>query len=204
MGIRIKLIIPALFAFLAFAAILHFYWAPRFYDHAKKDFISRMMSELSVLENTLARHLASGDYSALYASLHYQEKLHDRSWKYLILYDEDQKQVYPLEPFDKDKICGTKGFDIPLTYRIQFNGTFFGQIELGSNWFERYAQERLRIRELEIYLFISLAFLFLTQMYWEYRVVSRPISDLNRVTEKLSRGDFMPSFPRPPGMKSGV
>ena len=202
-GIRIKLIIPALAAFLVFAAILHFYWAPRFYHRAKEDFISRMVSELSIMENNLARHMASGDYSALYASLHYQETLHDKNWEYLILYDENQKQVYPLEPFDTKNIRGTKSFDIPLEHRIEFNGIFFGKIKLVANWFERYTRERLRIRELEIYLFISLAFLFLTQLYWEHLAVYRPISDLNRATEKLARGDFCALLPPDSGDEIG-
>lgn len=203
MGIHVKLTIPAVAAFLVFAAILHFYWAPRFYDHARAEFINGMMSELAVLENDLARHLASGDYSALYASLQYQEKLHDKSWKYLILFDEDQKQIYPLDLLNPEETDGMRDFDILLEHRIEFKDIVFGRIELGANWFERYVQESRRITELEMYLFVSLAVLFLTQLYWEYRAISRPISDLNRATERLAQGIFQPSFPRPPGMRSG-
>ncbi len=196
MGIRIKLIIPAVAAFFVFAGVLHLYWAPRFYEHARHDFVKRMASELAVLENELVRHLLSGDYSALYANLHYQEKRHRSDWIYLILYDDAKKQIYPLGIMNTQKIYSVKKFDIPLEHFLSFNGRTLGRIELGANWYEEYQDARYRIRELEVYLALTLTFLFLTQIYWEHRVISRPISELNRATERLSREDFSAVLPR--------
>ena len=80
MGIRFKLIVPILAAYLIFAGILHFYWALKLYDNSKKEFIFHAKNDFSIMEGDIVRHLLSRDYSALFASLDIQaNKNKDRS-----------------------------------------------------------------------------------------------------------------------------
>ena len=100
MGIRGKLTLPILVAFLVFAGILRFYWAPQQHNYAREAFISQMTKEFSAMESDLIRSLLTRDYSALFATLDAQIKNNSGNWTHLSLYNEKNKRIYPLFPED--------------------------------------------------------------------------------------------------------
>jgi len=193
MGIREKILIPMLLAFLLFATILHFYWAPQQYQQNRKDFISQMHKELTAMHSDLIRNLLTQDYSALYASLDAQRQSNRKFWALFTLFDEKGNRIYPL--FTEDDIYQNNVFYIPLKHELKLEGESLGHIEVYLNWQETYNRSKASIEELEIFLLCTAFLLILFTMYWQNKIIRLPLLNLKKATEKMINGNFNSKLP---------
>lgn len=193
MGIRGKLILPILFAFIVFAAILHYYWAPLQVNHARDIFVQQAGKELTAMESGLIRNLLTRDYSALFATLDIQKKLHRDNWSQLRLYNEDNKRIYPLYEEASDKI--DHSFHIPYRHELKLNGDRLGYIDLYLNWRNEYESTNQRILQLELFLILTAFLLSVLLLAWQHKSVVSPINKLQEMAERMARGDFNISLP---------
>jgi len=193
MGIRFKLILPIVIAFIIFAAILHYYWAPKLYENSKQEFIFHAKKEFSIMEGDIARHLLARDYSALFASLDRQVEQNKGLWVNLTLYDDNGKTIYPL--FPKDPRTKQHDFYLPLNYPIKQDDSSLGNISVSLNWQKKYQQTQTQVDELEEFLFITAIILFLFVLYLQNRFVRKPLLSLLAATEHMSEGNFNAQLP---------
>jgi diguanylate cyclase (GGDEF)-like protein len=193
MGIRGKLILPILFAFIGFAAILHYYWAPLQVNHGRNIFMQQAGKELTAMESGLIRNLLTRDYSALFATLDAQSKLHKDNWSQLRLYNEDSKKIYPLYEKSLDKM--DHSFHIPYRHELKLNGDTLGYIDLHLNWQHEYESTNQRILQLELFLILTAFLLSVLLLAWQHKSVISPINKLQEMAERMARGDFSISLP---------
>ncbi|MFK5984376.1 MAG: response regulator [Pseudomonadota bacterium] len=195
MGIRTKLIFPAVIAFIIFASILHWYWAPKLFNYARSDFIEQMKNEIAVIENNIARNLIAGDYSALNSSLDYQKSLHHSNWKDLTLYTENLKQIYPLSKKDIEPKKNSQDYLIKIHHPIKHENEVLGYLSLHLNWTKSYNRTRERVSELELFLLGTVLLLFAFDLLWQNKFIRLPLLHLQKATEKLAKGDFESRLP---------
>jgi len=196
MGIRSKLFLPAFIAFILFASILHWYWAPKLFSYARDDFIAQMQNELALVKSDLARHLLAGDYSALFFSLDYQQRLHQKNWTHLTLFDENMKQIYPLFNKHSKVLSENHEFHIPVKYPIIHEAQTLGYINLHADWNEQYKRTKERIDELELFLITTVMLLFIFDLIWQGKLIRKPLLDLQTASENIAKGDFNTPLPQ--------
>ncbi len=97
MGLRSKLIVPLLLAWLVFAAVVHLVWRPQMLQHERNNFLITQKQMLQALEPSLVRDILAGDLASLYVTLERYQHLHDTTWRRLVLFDMDGQQIYPLQ-----------------------------------------------------------------------------------------------------------
>ena len=193
MGISEKLILPILFAFIIFAGILHFYWAPLQVEHARKTFVDQTRREFVALESGLIRNLLTRDYSALFSTLDSQSRLHKNDWFHLSLYNENNKKIYPL--YSEQEKNPDPNFRISYRHELRIDTDLIGYITLQLNWRDEYNSTKQRILQLEFILIATVFVLYLLLLIWQHRVIKLPIKKLQSVSEKMARGDFSVSLP---------
>jgi len=196
MGIRSKLILPAVIAFIVFASILHWYWAPKLLDYARSDFRQQMLNELAVLESGISRYLLAKDYSALYVSLDYQKSLHKNSWAHLTLYDNKLKKLYPLFNQEAEHLSGKHEYHLNIKYPISYDNNIIGYLYLHLDWAEQNNRTLQRINELELFLLITVLFLLLFDLVWQNKFIRLPLLHLQNATSKLAKGNFNSRLPK--------
>ena len=187
MGIRSKLTLPLLLAFLIFMAVLHLLWATSEYNAARKAFISRTTMECTALESDITRNLLTNDLAALHASLDTLLERNKDSWTHFSLFNSQDKRLYPLipspttKPYDK--------FIIPFTHVIQLEGETLGTITVQLNWHQQYLQARKRITQLEWYGLLIASLLLVITWFWQDKLIRVPLSNLQKAMEKMTQGE---------------
>lgn len=148
MGIRSKLTLPLLLAFLIFMVVLHLLWATGEYHAARKAFIARAEIECIALESDLTRNLLANDLAALHASLDTLLERNAESWSRFALFDSQHKRLYPLSM--SPEVESPDEFTIPFTYDIRLEGELLGTITVQLNWYQQYLQTKKRLVQLEL------------------------------------------------------
>jgi len=196
MGIRSKLILPATLAFIVFASILHWYWAPKLFEYARSDFTQQMHNELAMVENDVARNLLAKDYSSLYASLNHQKSLHQTTWSHLTLYDNNLKKLYPLFEQNKESLLENHNYHINVKYPISYDKKIIGYLSLHLDWTVQSNRTQQRINELETYLILTMLFLLVFDLVWQNKFIRLPLLHLQQAAHKLARGNFKSRLPK--------
>ncbi|MCP5142984.1 MAG: PAS domain S-box protein [Chromatiales bacterium] len=200
LGIRGKLTLPLLLAFLFFVVILHLSWIPRQLEIGRADFIDSQRDLLEAMEPDLYRQIISRDFASLYASV--EKQMHKRrgEWVSLTVYDLEARRLYPLaEPAPKALSAFEEMIDHPMTD----NGDPFGRIELRLDWERHYEKTLSDIRELELFLLVAFALVFLISLFWQNALVRNPLWHLERAAERLAKGDFGVQLPELRGDEIG-
>ncbi|RDH85496.1 MAG: hypothetical protein DIZ78_11195 [endosymbiont of Escarpia spicata] len=65
MNIRLKLLLVALVAFLAYLLVMFALWMPLQLQQARNDFVRNQNMILAAMESDLVRHLLAHDYAAI-------------------------------------------------------------------------------------------------------------------------------------------
>ena len=188
MGIREKLILPILLAFIGYAGFLHYYWAPLQIEHAKAIFIEQTNKEFGAMESGLIRNLLTRDYSALFATLDTQSKLHRHDWLNLSLFNENNKKIYPL--YSQQTKDPDHSFLIPYEYKLKIDNDTLGSLKLHLNWRQEHESTNERILQLELILLATAFILCLLLLLWQQKMIRTPIQKLQSVAEKMAEGDF--------------
>jgi diguanylate cyclase (GGDEF)-like protein len=194
MNVQAKLTIPVLVSFLLFAAVVHFYWAPKQYEHTRQRAFTHLEQEFSAMDSGLIRNLLENDYAALHSTLTEQIKVHRGAWKNLTLIDSEQRRLYPVLEHKPEKQLHKYYF--PVSHKIEFEGSQLGTIQLDVDWQEPFNIAKAEIRKLEIYLMLTVCLMILFILFWQHEVILKPISRLKKATQKLAEGDFDYTLPR--------
>ncbi len=195
MGIRAKLMVPSLLAFLLFVALLHFYLAPSWIRLAHEDFLAQQHDLLSSLEPGIIRNLMAGDYAALYGTLDDQLQLRERTWRKLVLELAHGRHIYPL--VDSGPVKDADGLIDHIEYRVRLGGKSLAQIDLVTDWGPIQQAEKAAIYKLELILIGIFCFMSMSGLALQNVLIRRPLNKLEHAAARLAEGDFMTTLPPP-------
>ena len=193
MGIRSKLTLPLLLAFLIFMAVLHLVWAQGEYHAARKAFIAKAEIECVALESDLTRNLLAHDLAALHASLDTLLERNAESWSRFALFDGQGERLYPLSM--PSETASSDEFRIPFTYDIRLEGELLGSITVQLNWQHEYVQTKRRITQLELYGLLIASLLLAATWFLQDKLIRVPLSNLQRVMDKMAQGETAATLP---------
>jgi len=193
MGIRGKLMLPLLLAYLVFVLIVNFYWFPQQAEKIRENFIHQQHELLTTIESDLTRHLLSGDLAALFTTLEFQMELRRPTWQSLNLVNDAGQQLYPLGRIEHSG--KTSRFDILLNHPLEISGNRLGNIELLMNWKAYYNQSLKDIRDLQWFLLVAFALVFIFGLIWQNILVRNPLLHLQKAADKLADGEFDANLP---------
>ena len=193
MNVQIKLTIPILIALILFAAVVHFYWAPRQYEQSRQMAFTHLELEFSAMDSGLTRNLLENDYAALHSTLNEQIRVHKGTWHHLVLKDNEGKRLFPVSEYEEKYL---HEYYFPITHKIIFEGSTLGSIQLLVDWKEQFRNSQAQILKLEIYLMLTVFLMTLFILFWQREVILKPISRLQIATKKLADGDFDYTLPR--------
>lgn len=187
MGIRGKLTLPLLLAFLLLMTILHLLWIPQQLDKGRLAFIDHQNELLTALESDLVRHLIAQDLAALHATLNDQMNLRQPDWRQLILTDAEGNRLYPLVP---DEMLDDNVNLIRVQHGLFTGKQKLGQVSLILDWEHESNKTRDNVLRLELFLLAAFGLVFLISLFWQNRLVRTPLSSLHDASKRLADGDF--------------
>ncbi|MCB1734198.1 MAG: HAMP domain-containing protein [Gammaproteobacteria bacterium] len=192
LGIRGKLTLPLLLAFLFFVVILHLSWIPRQLEIGRAAFIENQRELLSALEPDLRRQLISRDLATLHASLTDQMTRRSADWKQLELFNAEGRRLYPLAAPPE---ASAGAFETDIDYRLSDADIDLGRIVLRLDWERHYRKTLADVRELELFLLVAFGLVFLISLFWQNALVRNPLWHLERAAQRLADGDFDAQLP---------
>jgi diguanylate cyclase (GGDEF)-like protein len=193
MNVQVKLTMPVLIAVILFAAVVHFYWAPRQYEQTRQQAFAHLEQEFLAMDSGLIRNLLENDYAAIYSTLNEQIRIHRGAWQDLTLIDSEGKRLYPVSEYEEKHL---HEYFFPVSHKIEFEGILLGTIRLHVDWVEPFNAAKAQILKLEIYLMLTVGIMTLFILFWQREVILKPISRLQVATQKLAEGDFDYTLPR--------
>ncbi|MCB1737281.1 MAG: PAS domain S-box protein, partial [Gammaproteobacteria bacterium] len=192
LGIRGKLTLPLLLAFLFFVVILHLSWIPRQLEIGRSAFIENQRQLLAALEPDLSRQLISRDLATLYASLTDQMARRSADWKSLELFNPAGRRLYPLTVSADSEVSA---FEAVIDYPLRDADIDLGRIVLRLDWERHYRKTLADVRELEWFLMVAFGLVFLISLFWQNALVRNPLWHLERAAQRLANGDFGARLP---------
>lgn len=191
MGIRFKLLMPLIIGLLAFTIFVHFYWVNSYlrseYRHYKE--IHTLL--VKMLEPELIKSQISGNHAYMRSFLDWQMKLHEEHWKKMVVYDNKDRQLYPLT----DPIPASGKHIFKIYHNLDFNGNLFGRVILTVDWSHERQEELERIHQIEHLLIIAFLIITLVSAFWQNHLVCIPLSRLKKAAIKLSEGNYREVLP---------
>lgn len=188
-GIRTKLMIPVLVAFIAMIGVVQFVLLP---DWKSREFTminTNQTVRIQEILPTLATYLVSADYASLYEMLDERLESNGEVWKSIEVFDEQGEQVYPLSQSAKgEEYVGEYLFN--KTLDIELNGYRVGEISIVVDWRSMWERRVNDVNALLTTLFITLSFMLIFLFLWQNRLVRKPITRLIEAIKKLEDGDF--------------
>ena len=195
MGIRFKLILPMALMFVAFVVAMHFYWEPLQLKQAREDFIAQQKSELSVLQESLARYLLSGDLASLHSLLNYQLAQRSARWRDFIVYDARGQRVYPLRPHIRPS--EPSPYAEHYTHPIMVGTSRIGEIKLTIDWQSRHDAIQTRVSQLEQFFLLIFAVAIMVSLIWQNILIRAPLARLEDAARQLTKSTFDTPLPEP-------
>ena len=193
MGIRAKLMLPLLLAFILFVSLLHFYIAPSWIRRAQAEFVEQQYELLGTLESGLISNILSNDLSALYATLTDQLQAREHIWRQLVLKLAQGKRIFPLS--DPGPVEADSEYIEVLEYSVQLAGQPLAQITLVTDWASLQEKERAEILHIELILIIIFSLMILSGLALQNVLIRSPLAKLEHAASRLAQGDFNTSLP---------
>jgi PAS domain-containing protein len=191
-GIREKLLAPIIIGLSIIIFTLFFIWQPNQLNKDKQDFIEAQTRLLKTLTPSIIQNILSHDLAELHSIFEHAQLIHEKEWRYIELYDQEQKQLYPIfsnRPDETDTL-------LKITHPIEENDEIFGSITLYTDWSGRKQKDIKNINQLTIIfvlLFIGIAILTFTLLTkWIYT----PITALKNITSEFSKNNYDITLPK--------
>ena len=191
MGLRSKLLLPALLGFSIFASIVHFSWVPAYLKHEKEMFEENELHVLELLSPSLIRLILSNDMATLHASLNDQMNQHKDHWISLTLYNADNQLIYPIQITPQEYSSQT----ISITNKLSLSGEQYGHITLLLNWGAGLDEKTNTITNIEQFLLFVFGLLFVITSFLQGIIINKPLLRLKDAAIKLANGDFTSQLP---------
>ena len=180
MGLRLKLLIPTLIGFIAFAAILNFYWAPNHEQKLSEQFKTTQATFLKTIEPELLRDLISSDYAALINFLDQQMVIHHDSWRHLHLTLANGDTIYPV--FDEEAYEDNSL--ILLTSDIHDGKETIASFRVWLDWSEQLQNIKRDTRQIQTLMLAILAFIIAAGTFWQNHLIITPLLRLKNAVKK--------------------
>ncbi len=193
MGIRLKLILPLALMFGLFAVVMQLVWAPLQLEQARQDFIRQQMSEISALQESMARYLLSGDLATLHAMMNQQMELRGDRWRDLVIHDDQGLRVYPLQPPQPSAPLNPYAQRIELPILVRDNPV--GRMSLVIDWQSRHNTMKKHISRLELFFLLIFATAIAISIIWQNRLIRVPLARLESAAQQLAQLRFDTRLP---------
>lgn len=193
MGLRTKLLLPTIFAYVLFALIVHFYWAPTMQKHVEDKALEHVDEILQSIEPSITQSLLSRDLASLYGLLDRNKEIYNDVWKAITLYDARGKRLYPLiQPGNDININVTS-----LEHALLWGGRPVGRIHLLLDLSSDVRDEFKFIYQLEWMVLTLFGVLTIIGLLWLNITFRRPLRSLEHAATQLIKGDFKTELPNP-------
>lgn len=191
-GLQHKLLAPFLGAMLVFSLGLHFVWLPARLTDVRDDFKRSQLGMIAVLKPVLTGLLLSEDLVQVHATLSRIER-DIPQWIDVRLDDPRARRIYPIE----SKIAPQLDEAIALETELVYQGLALGRLSVTSDPTDILTAETLKIWKLERGL---LAIILLTSglyIWFQNRIIVRPLQRLAQAADQLAEDDFSAVLPTP-------
>ena len=190
-GIRSKLITPLLIGFAIFIYVIVYQWAPYIIASEKKHFVQNHNEILETLAPSVIQNILSQDYASLFSNLDYMLESHEEKWKYIEVFNSEDKRLYPLSgtpPKNNEDI-------FTILYYLDDAGESLGHIKFYIDW-SKYKKEQQNFFMNLTFGSISLfALIIIFSFYWQTYWIIKPIHRLQNAAIQLSEGKFNTKLP---------
>ncbi len=192
MGIRAKLGLPMLLAFVLFACQLHFFWVKDYIAEARQLRLRQEQSVLAALSPGLIRALLANDLASLHATLDYIMEVNANEWKELQLINNNGRRLYPLS----HAAVKPSEYLTTITYPLFWEGERVGALQLSINMEYQITEITRRITELEILALLIFGGISVLAVFWQNRWIRKPLLELQKAAGNLARGNFDVRLPK--------
>ena len=133
MSIKLKLTLPLLAGLVLIVLLIQVYWKPMQLEKAKQSYEKHTYELLVLGESGITPFLLERDFGSLYSSLERLEVLYSTRWKSIAVYDDNDKQIYPVFALNSNK-AGENSRFIHIVHPLVVAGSSIGRIELDAVW----------------------------------------------------------------------
>lgn len=189
-GLRLKLLLPVITLWCVLFAIFNYSWLPSFLDNELQEYNRLQDQQLHLLSDSIADQVSRNDLANIYSTLdHILEEA--PYWKYLILRDEEDQLLYPLE-LPKET---SNSELVRLAATHNYSGVSLFTIEVGVDTNIFISQQQSMVEDLR-WIFFGLLFAGVVgSLLLDEHFVRRPIIKLASAAKKLSTHDFNTPLP---------
>ena len=191
MGLRSKLMLPVLMAFLVMGSLLYWYWIPQYLSGEREHWKQHQQQIITAIEPFLLRDILAGDLAALHVTLNRQLTENHIDWRELEVLNEAGERLYPLSPpekFDDSHI-------IHLSHKLIWQGRDLGQINLVVDYANEFAKKQSSVNQLSLIGLLVLGVFVVLATFWQTLWISIPIKRLEKAALSLAEGDASVPLP---------
>lgn len=189
MSISMKMSLPLLSIVVGFSLLLHFYWLPAFLTHHIEDVVEEQQVALQILAIAVEGPLLEGDFANVYTTLN-NIKEQNLTWKILTITRRGGQQIYPLSKvnmYDHD-------YNL-VKHTIYKREDPWFDMELYLDLNQRMKDEAKLFYQIELFLLLFCSILFVANLYFQRRLVFRPLQTVINASERLAQGEFNIELP---------
>jgi diguanylate cyclase (GGDEF)-like protein/PAS domain S-box-containing protein len=194
MNVKFKLVLPTLAGLMLSILIIQFFWLPLQLKNAKSVFEKHTHELLSLGSTGIILHLLEHDLGSLFSVIEQLEKTQKNRWLNITLYNDNKKQLYPINRDNPDTTAQDKNL-IHIVYPLTIEGTNIGLLELDADWGHEkiIVIENINVIRDTIIGIIILAILITAIS--QYYIIYRPLKKLESATHKIRDNDFNTELP---------
>ena len=179
---------------LLIALILQFFWLPIQLQKARTAFESHIHELLLAGETGIIQNLLERNLGALYSSLGYMQEEYKGRWLNITLYNEDNKQIYPLVE-EQSGWKNNKANLMKVIHPLEIEGTSLGYLAFYADW----GQEKVNV-EKNIYgirnMIVGMIFLMLVfTTAGQYVLIYKPLRKLGVAINEIKDGNLDTKLP---------
>ena len=192
MNIRSKFLIPLFILVGILALHINFVWSPKLYNYIKTEDAEHLRAHLKTVADSLVPLILENQLAAVYENLDIMLESNS-DWKAMVLYDEKNNIIYPLDAKADFKARGE--FEILITQPVKFLDHALGKlaviIDVEHDYLnvQSFQNEMLRIFLIGLFVFIVAMVMLLRY------VIHKPIYQLSEASDNLAKGNFNSVLP---------
>jgi len=193
MGLQFKILLPLMSAFAVFGGLFHYQWVPNQIQYSHALFKAQHEDVLRALEPDLRLYILANDWAALHHTLDQQMLARQGVWQSLVLYDAQQRRLYPL---DEPQDLASPEHYLRLEHEVPLSTDEAARIVLKLDNGHHLEQLQQRVAELQKLVYFTLALMILLILLWQNLFIITPLLRLKQVAAQLAKGNFTTSLPK--------
>lgn len=190
MKLQRKILLPALIAFATLMALLRLFILPAELAEQTQLAMQGQQKRLSVLGPIIAEEVLSGDIARIYEILENEEQSHP-GWAIISFLDQENLMLYPFE-----KKPPPSGIDYyRVEHKVDWSGEPIGTLVLEMDTTSIQHRIADQIQQFELLIVGILLVSSLLGVYWNRKIVIKPITELAEAATELKAGNFDAPLP---------